>query len=78
MTPLSDEKTILLDKYCKGCIFKRKDLYCAVLVCNGIEDCPCIECLVKTMCRDKDKCQIRIRYIFDDLQTKGILKRAYS
>jgi hypothetical protein len=55
--------------YCSGCMLKKRieDVnslaHCIIATYNKHDDCPCIECLVKIMCREKSECSDRVDFI---------------
>ncbi len=52
--------------YCKGCRHNIPGMSCAFkdLGIGRIDQCPCIQCLVKVMCLDKRTCTERERVLF--------------
>jgi hypothetical protein len=59
-----------LDRPCKGCSYAKPGIHCQTKDMNvgKVADCPCVNCLVKSMCTDKLGCEPKEKMILSAME----------
>ena len=75
-----EEKTTVTEsisnnKECKGCIRRPySSKVCFFDMMNCLSKCPCVNCLIKVMCKEKGSCDIRNEVINNERRLQGLQK----
>lgn len=66
------QQTKKAEELCRGCKYIIPIIFCAPLEYGVEKECPCVDCLVKVMCWDKENCSERIHFLCCHTPLTGI------